>query len=663
MAAPIGVVAPAAALPAAAETATGTQAATGPSTPATPATPTPAGDFPPGVSRLAGASRYETAVAVSQRFAPGVPAVFLATGTDFPDALPAAAAAAHLGGPLLLTPSTGLPDPVAAELKRLRPAVVFIAGGTAVVGSAVEKAVRAIAPTERLAGSTRYGTAEAIDRRAFDSADQAIVATGRDFPDALAASGAAGARHAPIILVDGVRGSVPTSTLALVSRLGVRTAAIAGGTAVVSSGIQSQLGRSGVSVTRYAGASRFETSALLNSATFAPGSSTAEFLATGMDYPDALAGGALAGALEAPLALSSRSCVDPAVGDQLTALGAASTIALGSTAVLADSAARAARCVHPIVTEPLVGWATTGWTPNTTVPAPYSDRPPVDVNSPSIKLDSTGLLIYNRVDTHTRADHPVAYAQYGISALLEYKRTGQKVWLDRAIRQADRLVAIRTESRGAWWYPYSFPWTYYSRTLTAPWWSGMAQGEALSLFVRLAETTGDARWNTAADKTFASFTVPHSSTAPWASLVIDKHLYFEEYAGNQPPLLVLNGHVFALFGLYDYWKHTGSALALRYFDGGASTVLDRMMPLVRLEGGVSYYCVQYEYCQVPAWQNPTYHVIHSWQLDTLARLTGDDAFTTWADLLRSDWVPGSPRSLNGSNGTPTPDQAPDLGTW
>ena len=86
---------------------------------------------------------------------------------------------------------------------------------------------------------------------------------------------------------------------------------------------------------------------------------------------------------------------------------------------------------------------------------------------------------------------------------------------------------------------------------------------------------------------------------------------------------MLNGHVFAMFGLYDYWHYTGNPEVARYFDGGATTVLERMMPLVRVPGGVSYYCVQAEYCQSPLWQNGNYHGIHYWQLDTLARITGD----------------------------------------
>ncbi|WP_084620717.1 cell wall-binding repeat-containing protein [Agromyces italicus] len=597
-------------------------------------------DFPDGVTRLSGVDRYATAVAVAERYSPGVPAVFVATGADFPDALAAASGAAAAGGPLLLTTPTRLPDTVRLELQRLKPARIYIAGGTAVVSTGVETALRRIAPTKRLAGAERYSTAQAIVDASFTSADHAVIATGRTFPDALAATGAAGSRRAPVLLVDGRSPRVGAPTVATLRRLGVRSVTITGGASVVSSGIQSQLTSAGYAVTRYGGTDRYETAALINRAYFRPGSSATSFLATGADFPDALAAAALAGRLGAPLDLTWRSCVPPAVNDGILSVGATRRAVLGGTAVVSRAAAENVRCVIPTTSEPLADWAVSSWDFDADAPAPYSDRPPVDVRSDSITLDSTGLLVYLRIDNRKRADHPVAYAQYGISAMLEYERTGDQIWLDRAIRHGRQLIAIRVERGEAWWYPYRFPWTYYERTLSSPWYSAMAQGQALSLFVRLAEATGETRWETAADKTWTSFTQRYSSTAPWSSLVIDDHLYFEEYAGDQVPLTVLNGQIFAMFGLYDYWRHRGGDPKVgAYLDGGATTVLARMMPAVRVPGGVSYYCVQAAYCQNSRWQHKTYHVIHSWQLDTLSRLTGDDRFSTWAARLRDDWAP------------------------
>src|SRR5690606_9882139 len=144
-------------------------------------------DFAAGTTRLGGADRYATAIAVSQKYQANVPVVFVATGTAFPDALAATAAAPRLGGPLLRTATGYLPDAVADEIERLNPANIYIVGGTGAVSAAVQAELSGIATTTRLGGGTRYDTALAIVNVAFESADTAIIATGSGFADALAA--------------------------------------------------------------------------------------------------------------------------------------------------------------------------------------------------------------------------------------------------------------------------------------------------------------------------------------------------------------------------------------------------------------------------------------------------------------------------------------------
>ena len=110
--------------------------------------------------RVAGSSRYATAVEVSRdRFQPGVPIVYVATGQNFPDALTAAAAGAQLGGPVLLTPTSQLDPATAAELHRLDPQRIVVVGSSAVVSNAVEAEISPYGPTTRRAGPDRYDTA------------------------------------------------------------------------------------------------------------------------------------------------------------------------------------------------------------------------------------------------------------------------------------------------------------------------------------------------------------------------------------------------------------------------------------------------------------------------------------------------------------------------
>lgn len=346
-----------------------TQAPSDPGTP--PATITP---FGPGTTRVSGASRYDTAVAASQRFAPGVPAVFVATGLNFPDALSAAAAVANIGGPLLLTAPNALPSAVAAEITRLAPENIYLIGGTGAVSDAVYTTLSGMATTTRLSGADRYATSLAIVKATFSTPASAFIATGASFPDALAASGAAGGRGAPVILVDGSKPSLSPAALQALSDLGVTDVTIAGGTGAVSAGIEQQLRTAVPVVNRYGGASRYDTALQINNAFYPAGSTDTLFLATGTAFPDALSGAALAGQLHAPLFITQPRCVPENVRDGMVALGASSRVVMGGTGAVTAAAAGNYACLIAAIPRisgtAKVGSTLTaspgGWTPGTT---------------------------------------------------------------------------------------------------------------------------------------------------------------------------------------------------------------------------------------------------------------------------------------------------------
>lgn len=310
--------------------------------------------FPAGTTRLAGSNRYLTAITASQRFSPNVPAVFVATGSDFPDALSAAAAAALVGGPLLLTPTAALPAEVFAEVQRLVPKKIYVIGGTGAVSQSVALALNSIAPTERLAGVNRYATAAAVVSATFNnSVPSVVIATGRSFPDALAATGAAGATGAPVLLVDGAS-SLSVETAVALQRLAPAQIFIAGGMGAVSAAIEAQLGTyTNGPVVRLGGSTRYATATTINDAFFPAGTSTM-FLATGTNFPDALAGAAMAGRLGAPLYITQPDCTPEVVHNSINRLGASQTVVMGGTSVVSNAAAANTRCVPPVVTPPPV---------------------------------------------------------------------------------------------------------------------------------------------------------------------------------------------------------------------------------------------------------------------------------------------------------------------
>lgn len=157
------------------------------------------------VERISGQTRYDTAVAVAEKFFPAPDGVVLTRGDTFPDALSGGAAAASAGVPLMITEPGALPAPVAAWLAGKTFGTTVVVGGTSSVSDAVATTLAAHAATPaaavRLAGADRYDTSAAVATAVFPDAVNALVATGDNFPDALAGVPAAAVNAAPILLL------------------------------------------------------------------------------------------------------------------------------------------------------------------------------------------------------------------------------------------------------------------------------------------------------------------------------------------------------------------------------------------------------------------------------------------------------------------------------
>lgn len=286
--------------------------------------------------RIGGANRYEAAVNLSaQAYADGAPVVYVASGQIWTDALSATPAAAHEGGPLLLVRKDEAPQVVLDEIERLGADRVVIVGGERTISAATEAAIGEIASVEtvdRVAGANRYDTSTLVGAYAFDSAEGAYVATGLGFSDALSAGAAAGHLDWPLVLVS-PRTSVPAATIDALDELQVDRVRVAGGVRTVPSAIVADLVDAGFTVNRLGGADRYEVSANITASAFGDDVEHA-YLASGVNYPDALAGGAVAGAQDVPLMIVRPSCVPVPVHDQLERLAVSSVTLVGGPASL-----------------------------------------------------------------------------------------------------------------------------------------------------------------------------------------------------------------------------------------------------------------------------------------------------------------------------------------
>ncbi|MGI6450134.1 MAG: cell wall-binding repeat-containing protein [Desulfitobacteriia bacterium] len=157
---------------------------------------------------------------------------------------------------------------------------------------------------ERLQGQDRYETAVAISQEGWLAAENAVLAYGGNFPDALCAAPLALMMNAPILLTD--KNVLHPKTEAELNRLGVKNVLITGGTSVVPQAIEDYLETKGYNCIRLAGDNRYETSIVIAiyMQTYAQSSGTI-FVVNGLDYPDALSVSPLAAQLAAPIILTS----------------------------------------------------------------------------------------------------------------------------------------------------------------------------------------------------------------------------------------------------------------------------------------------------------------------------------------------------------------------
>ena len=188
-------------------------------------------------SRRSGADRWATAAAVSAATWPdGATDVLVASGIDHPDALSGGAGAGMLGAPLLLVANDSVPAATRAELERLSPSRITILGGPSSVSAAVQQELNGIAPTTRIAGTSRFDTAAAVATTLWSSGTRrAVVVNGEGFADALSAAPLAGLFGGPVLLV--TRDTAPQETLDALDRLGVTTVTVLGGPNVVSDAV------------------------------------------------------------------------------------------------------------------------------------------------------------------------------------------------------------------------------------------------------------------------------------------------------------------------------------------------------------------------------------------------------------------------------------------
>jgi putative cell wall-binding protein/Tol biopolymer transport system component len=190
----------------------------------------------------------------------------------------------------------------------------------------------------RIGGADRYAVSAGVSGDTFGSGvPVAYVASGATFPDALSGSAAAGALHAPVLLVG--KDFIPTPVAAELGRLKPNRIIVLGGTNSIDPSVEAALAGFSPSVTRIAGADRFDVSVAVSASVFGQfGASTpVAYVASGAVFPDALSGSAAAGYAGGPVLLVTKDTVPTLVAAELGRLRPGAIVVLGGTNTIDES--------------------------------------------------------------------------------------------------------------------------------------------------------------------------------------------------------------------------------------------------------------------------------------------------------------------------------------
>lgn len=238
--------------------------------------------------------------------------------------------------------------------------------------------------------------------------------------------------------------------------------------------------------------------------------------------------------------------------------------------------------------------------------------------------DEAGIPLLNYHGELGRQYNPIAIAQYGLGNYNLFLRTGDRERRRKYLTVADWLVThLEQNPGGLWVWNHHFDWEYRTR-LKAPWYSALAQGQGISLLVRAHRETDHEDYLDAAKRAFATFL---KNVDEGGVVYIDENgcAWFEEYIVS-PPTHILNGFIWASWGVYDYFLATGDPRAQELFDQAVRTLIANLQRY-----DVGFWSL---YEQSGTWlkmlASPFYHHLHIVQLEVLHRLTGEDVFKTCA---------------------------------
>lgn len=241
------------------------------------------------------------------------------------------------------------------------------------------------------------------------------------------------------------------------------------------------------------------------------------------------------------------------------------------------------------------------------------------------QYDSNGIPMLDYHGEIGLQYNPIAIAQWGLGNHDLFLRTGRGERQQNFLNASEWLcLHLEQNDRGVWIWNHRFDWEYRS-PLKAPWYSALAQGQGISLLLRAYCNTGERRYLEAALRAFDAFLIP---VEKGGVTFIDSSgdLWFEEYI-VKPPTHILNGFIWAMWGVYDYFLLTREESARNLFARATQTLLRN---LSRYDLGF-WSLYEQSGTRLSMLASPFYHRLHIVQLRIMYRLTWESKFAEYAD--------------------------------
>ncbi|MCF7917110.1 MAG: D-glucuronyl C5-epimerase family protein [Candidatus Omnitrophica bacterium] len=222
--------------------------------------------------------------------------------------------------------------------------------------------------------------------------------------------------------------------------------------------------------------------------------------------------------------------------------------------------------------------------------------------------------------------NPNAIAQYALGNYDLLCDTGDSYYKQVFINQADWFIDnIRVVDGQVGLWEYKFDFEYY-KGLKSPWRSALAQGQGISVLARAYQLTRKEKYMKVSVKAFNAF--KHNLEHPGGVTYKDDegNLWLEELIFT-PPTHVLNGFIWALWGVYDYYLLSRDRYAFDIFNQGVKT-LEENINRYDMKFWSTYHLLP---TRIRMIVSPYYQRLHIVQLKIMYRLTGKMIFKEYAD--------------------------------